>query len=193
MVRQKVHDKQQAILDAAVDIFAERGFWDTPTALVSKRAGVADGTLFNYFKTKDELITEVYLEMKHKLAAHLMEGMDAQVGLRAKLRHMWHGYVDWALDNPTKFAVLQQIGASYELSDEVKAAGKEPFMELLALANESIMRGELRDYPVDYLVTLMEAMTIATIQYIATNGLDQVARERVKKVGFDMLWNGATR
>jgi lipoprotein signal peptidase len=131
--------------------------------------------------------------MKHKLAAHLLAGMEVQVGFRAKLRHMWHGYVDWALDNPTKFAVLQQIGASYELSDEVKAVGKEPFMELLILANESIARGELRDYPVDYLVTVMEAMTVATIQYIAMNGLDQAARERVKSIGFEMLWNGATR
>ena len=36
---------------AAVEVFSERGFWNTPTSLVSKTAGVADGTLFTYFNT----------------------------------------------------------------------------------------------------------------------------------------------
>jgi len=56
MAREKAADKEKAILEAAVAVFAERGFWNTPTSLISKTAGVADGTLFTYFATKDDLI-----------------------------------------------------------------------------------------------------------------------------------------
>src|SRR6478735_9416523 len=46
---------KQAILKAALELFAERGFYRTPTKAISKRARIAEGTLFNYFPTKEDL------------------------------------------------------------------------------------------------------------------------------------------
>jgi uncharacterized alpha-E superfamily protein len=43
-----------------MDLFAERGIGHTPTSAISAAAGIAEGTLFTYFKTKDELINELY-------------------------------------------------------------------------------------------------------------------------------------
>ena len=45
----------QAILAAALKLFAEKGFYNTTTREISRRAGIAEGTLFNYFKTKEDL------------------------------------------------------------------------------------------------------------------------------------------
>lgn len=190
MARKRVADKQQAILDAAVEVFAERGFWDTPTSLISRTAGVADGTLFNYFKTKDDLISDVYLTIKHELADQLMEGMAAHQGFRDKLQHTWNEYVDWAVENPAKFDVLQQIGTSYELSEEVRAAGMEPFADLQALASQSIALGELKEYPVEYLGVVLEGLMVATIRHIVQH---PEGRAAFKRIGFEILWNGVVR
>ena len=190
MARKRVADKQQAIIDAAVEVFAARGFWDTPTSLISRTAGVADGTLFNYFKTKDELISEVYLAIKHELADRLMEEMAAQQGFRDKLHHLWNEYVAWAVANPAKFDVLQQIGTSYELSEEVRAAGMEPFADLQAMASQSIKLGELKEYPVEYLGVVLEGLIVATIRHIALHPEGQAA---YKRIGFEILWNGVAR
>ncbi|HXP61148.1 MAG TPA: TetR/AcrR family transcriptional regulator [Dongiaceae bacterium] len=46
---------RKAILRAALDLFAKQGFYRTTTKAVSKRAGIAEGTLFNYFATKEDL------------------------------------------------------------------------------------------------------------------------------------------
>src|SRR2546423_15195912 len=46
---------QQAILRAALDLFAERGFYRTTTRAISRKAKIAEGTLFNYFETKEDL------------------------------------------------------------------------------------------------------------------------------------------
>jgi AcrR family transcriptional regulator len=190
MARKRVSDKARAIIDAAIAVFAERGFWDTPTSLISKTAGVADGTLFNYFATKDDLINEVYLEIKRDLADHLAEGMAAQGSYQATLRYFWNGYIDWALENPQKFAVIQQIGSSYELSDEVRAAGKEPFVDLHEMARQSIAAGELCDYPVEFVGSLLEGFIVATIRYIAAH---REGQEMYKQIGFDILWKGVVR
>jgi len=61
---QQVKDKRTAIMDAALKLFTERGFHGTSTAQISEDAGVATGTLFNYFPTKGDLINSLYFEVK---------------------------------------------------------------------------------------------------------------------------------
>jgi DNA-binding transcriptional regulator YbjK len=56
VARPKSEDKRNAILDAATRLFAKRGLTAAPRSEISKQAGVAEGTLFTYFKTKDDLI-----------------------------------------------------------------------------------------------------------------------------------------
>jgi len=46
---------RQAILTAALDLFAQKGFYRTTTQAISRRARIAEGTLFNYFRTKEDL------------------------------------------------------------------------------------------------------------------------------------------
>ena len=72
MARPKSEDKRNAILDAATRLFAERGLTAAPTSEISKQAGVAEGTLFTYFKTKDDLINALYREIKLELADAMM-------------------------------------------------------------------------------------------------------------------------
>src|SRR3989454_9445229 len=46
---------KRAILRAALVLFAEKGFYRTTTKAISRNAGIAEGTLFNYFETKEDL------------------------------------------------------------------------------------------------------------------------------------------
>jgi len=72
VARPKSEDKRNAILDAATRVFAERGLTAAPTSEISKEAGVAEGTLFTYFKTKDDLMNALYREIKLELADAMM-------------------------------------------------------------------------------------------------------------------------
>src|SRR5258708_7386475 len=169
MAQRKTPEKRRALVEAAVAIFAARGFWDTPTALISKTAGVADGTLFTYFKTKDELIHAVYIEIKKELADASLEGLSAHTSIHDKMRHLWNCYIEWGLHHPDKFKVLQQIGDSYPLDEQVKAAVSEPFVELEQMARESIEKGEMRNYPRAYLVAFLNNQAIMTIRFLTTS------------------------
>ena len=53
-------DKREAILRAATDIFAERGFFNAQVADVARAAGVAAGTVYLYFKGKDDLLVSIF-------------------------------------------------------------------------------------------------------------------------------------
>jgi TetR/AcrR family fatty acid metabolism transcriptional regulator len=49
-------EKYQRILDAAVEVIAENGYFNSPVSAIAARAGVADGTIYLYFKSKDDVL-----------------------------------------------------------------------------------------------------------------------------------------
>lgn len=55
----KITDKQAKILEAAIEIFSEKGFAATSTSEIAKKAGVAEGTIFRHYKTKKDLLIAI--------------------------------------------------------------------------------------------------------------------------------------
>lgn len=59
--------KKDIILATAARLFAERGFARTPTSLLAEEAGVAEGTIFRHFKSKDDIFLELILRLKNRI------------------------------------------------------------------------------------------------------------------------------
>jgi AcrR family transcriptional regulator len=78
VARPKSEDKRNAILDAATRLFAKPGLAAAPTSEISKRAGIAEGTLFTYFESKGDLINSLYREIKLELADAMMSGFPSK-------------------------------------------------------------------------------------------------------------------
>jgi len=58
--------KKKDIIDAAISLFAQNGFSATPTTAISKKAGVAQGLIFHYFKTKEGILAEIIAQLADK-------------------------------------------------------------------------------------------------------------------------------
>lgn len=71
-------NRKEAILKAAAELFAARGFDATPTAEVAKAAGVAEGTIFHHFKTKDGSIRDVEVDKTAFILRGLLIGLTRQ-------------------------------------------------------------------------------------------------------------------
>ena len=125
MARPKSEDKRNAILSAATHVFADRGL-GAPTSAISQAAGVAEGTLFTYFPTKDELINALYCEIKLELADAMMSNFPRRAGIRSRFQHVWDRYVTWGVDNPEQQKVLQQMTVWSGLTEESTQAGSPP-------------------------------------------------------------------
>src|SRR5437868_7447842 len=67
--REQRNDKRARILDAAVRVFAERGFFGATVAEIARAAGVADGTIYLYFKSKDDALWRRFNERITELLA----------------------------------------------------------------------------------------------------------------------------
>jgi AcrR family transcriptional regulator len=189
VARPKSDDKRDAILAAATSVLGEGGL-SAPTSAISKVAGIAEGTLFTYFPTKDDLLNALYRQIKLALADVLMSGFGRKKDVRGKLQHIWDAFVNWGVTNPGRRRVLAQLQVSGKLTRETKAVGAAPFAEVEVMAREAIAQGILRDVPLEFIIATMDALTQATIELIAANP-SKAAKYRT--LGFEALWNGLTQ
>src|SRR6267142_6292897 len=81
-------DKYQRILDAAIEVIAEHGFFHSRVAEIADRAGVADGTIYLYFKNKDELLMASIDSAFHRFIARAQAALQEISDPREKLRRM---------------------------------------------------------------------------------------------------------
>jgi len=81
-------DKRQRILRAAVKVFAKSGFYAARVSEVAKAAGVADGTIYLYFRSKDELLVSLFEDRVEKLLSYLQKELPKLETATEKLRRV---------------------------------------------------------------------------------------------------------
>ncbi len=81
-------DKRARILHAAVRVFAKKGFYATRVSEVAKAAGVADGTIYLYFRSKDELLVSLFEDRVTKLLTYLQDELPKLGSSSEKLRRV---------------------------------------------------------------------------------------------------------
>jgi TetR/AcrR family fatty acid metabolism transcriptional regulator len=81
-------DKRERILDAAVRVLAKKGFHSTRISEVAKAAGVADGTIYLYFKSKDKLLVSLFEDRVERLLAFLQADLPRSGSASDRLRRI---------------------------------------------------------------------------------------------------------
>jgi AcrR family transcriptional regulator len=105
--RPAIDGLRQRILDAALRVFAERGFHGAAVPLVAAAAQIATGTLYRYFDSKEQLVNEVYRDAKARLGAALLEGLDLNGEPEALFAAIWLRVVRFARAQPLAFRFLE--------------------------------------------------------------------------------------
>jgi TetR/AcrR family fatty acid metabolism transcriptional regulator len=74
MARRKAEDKARRILEAAVGVFARKGYFAARVSDVARKAGVADGTIYLYFRGKEDILVRLFDEV---MSEHVAEAKEA--------------------------------------------------------------------------------------------------------------------
>lgn len=132
--------KRERILDAAERVFAERGFFAAKVADVAREAGVADGTIYLYFKNKDDLLVSLFEARMEVVNRTLSEAVASADTPRAQLSAFVRAYLALVAEEPTAAEVLTiELRQSTKFMREYHAQG---FGELLRLLAGVIARGQ---------------------------------------------------
>lgn len=185
-------DKQQQILRAALPLFVQDGFHGTPTSRIAQEAGVSNGTLFHYFKTKEDLVIALYNQLKEELGRYMSADVDPKASVEALFRTLFLKSLYWALDNQQAFFYIQQFHFSPHMSQLPAEAILEQTQDHRRLIERGITEGILKPLPVDLIYTLINSQVFGLYQYLTAQPLTTVERHEIVQRSTDLLWDMLT-
>ena len=189
MARPLSEDKRNAILAAATQVIAEQGL-GAPTAKIAKLAGVAEGTLFTYFSSKDVLLNQLYVELKSGLKGMMLAGYPRNKELKERVRHIWQRYVSWGVVHPHERKVLAQLSVSDRITDQSKATVAQAMGEVGDIMGDAIASGVLRDHPKEFVAAVLGALAEVTMEFMTR---EPKRAEEYTGYGFEAYWNAIAR
>lgn len=103
----KTNDKYHRILEAAINVFAKQGFHRSTIAQIAKEAGVADGTIYLYFKNKDDILVQFFSYKAKQVFTLFREEVDKANNSRDKLHNLVQRHLE-AFQRDRNMAVVYQ-------------------------------------------------------------------------------------
>jgi len=137
-------DRRRELLDAAVRVFARKGFHGSRVGDIAEEAGVAHGLLYHYFRSKEEVLETIFREVWDLLAEDTNRIEQADVPLREQLRRFARIYLGSWLMTPDVIAVLVREIARSPAVDNQMAEVRGVFHSLQRMIEAAQERGEVR-------------------------------------------------
>src|SRR5829696_9151959 len=138
--RAPVGDKRQAILRSAIKVFAGKGYFNSKVSDIAGEAGIADGTVYLYFKSKDEILHSVFDRAMEEFIAEGKREIAEIEKADEKLRRVARLHLErLSADRDLAIVFQVELRGSTKFMEEFSAAG---FAEYLDIIRETIVQGQ---------------------------------------------------
>jgi TetR/AcrR family fatty acid metabolism transcriptional regulator len=144
-------DKPQQIIDAAVRVFARNGFYNSRVSDIAREAGIASGTIYLYFKTKDEILVTLFREKMAAFVSSLRAEIAREKDPEAKLRRLVRLHFEVLEASPDMAEVVQvELRQGQKFFRGASAHEISAYFELIgSILHEGVADGVFRrDLPV---------------------------------------------
>ncbi len=179
-------DKRQQILDAAVEVFAGKGFHKSRVADVARAAEVADGTIYLYFKSKDDILISIFeqkmgdmIEQAEAVLADLSDPLD-------KLARLARFHLENVEQHKSVAKVLQvELRLSNTFMKEYKPVRLKQYMDVIGrVIEEGISSGVIRSDVSSVIVrrAFFGALDEIAMQWILTPGARYGLKESAEQI-----------
>lgn len=185
---EKLAEKKKAILESMLELVKENGFHGTPMSLVAKKAGVAAGTIYHYFSSKDTLICELHAVVKKQMLDAILQDDREDLDFKERFYFLWTNHFYFYIQYPDALYFMEQyVNSPYNLrfaqQDDERMQGV-----ILNLFRVGVETGVLR--PMNHLLLAsMVHGSIITAAKIHLSGRMHICGEELKQI-FQIVWNG---
>jgi AcrR family transcriptional regulator len=187
-MRLKDEQKIDLFFASTLTLVGQVGLAGLTMPLIAKQSGVASGTLYIYFKNKDDLIHALYKEVKKRFGATIFIGFSPELPVEEGFRVIWENSLRYAVSNFPEQVFLQQFIASpYKREDKAKAVSRPVMAPLAKLLERGQKQGLLK--PDTEL--LIPSLLFGFVQQIAAHVHHTPARltKSFMNTSFRFLWD----
>lgn len=155
MIEQNNYTKKDAILRSVLKLVNRAGFYHLNMKMIAQEAGVAAGTIYIYFKGKDELINALYQLVITDFNNYVLQGYRKDRALRENFHDMLSNAIDFFLEDTDRFSFIEQYTYSpflFKESHEVNYMILQPIYDMIRAAKKQKL---VKNLPEAILVSLI--------------------------------------
>lgn len=167
-------DKYQKILAAAIKVFAEQGFHQATVAQIARQAGVADGTIYLYFKNKDDILVHFYTHKAKLVFQRFRQAVDQADTAIGKLRNLIRIHLQEFQSDPN-MAVAYQIETRQQRDFTLEHI-KEMSRMYRDIITEIVELGQREG-------TIRENLPMGLVKRLINGAVDEVINDWIHKNG----------
>lgn len=186
MISQSV-DKRKDLLAAALKLFVQNGFHGTPTSKIAKEAGVANGTLFHYYNTKEDLIVSLYIDIKKRMGEYVETKAALAKKPKKRFKIQFTEIILWSMDNKDDFYYVQQFHSSPFAALLSPDVIKEQLSKSCNEIEEAIKKKLFKKRSTDFILSLVSSHISGISQYLTKAKLSEKEQQKIIDDGFEML------
>jgi AcrR family transcriptional regulator len=184
-------EKEMQIMNASLNLFVERGFHGTSTAEIAKSAGVATGTLFHYFKSKEELINRLYLYSKECMIGEVSGQYNHKKSFKENIKSLWMALVDFGINNSNMFQFILSFHCSPYITSLTKKEIETKYEGVMEAYIVGIEKQEIKDVPYELIADYLWGNIVTTVTYLEKYPAEK--NSEIKEMSFDLFWDGISR
>ncbi len=187
MPKERDENKIQSIIAATLKLVIETGFIGFKMADVAKEAGIATGTLYIYFKNKEELINEAYLITKKEVADVFTDLEGAGETFFESFSKLWHAYFEFCLQHTEKMLFVEQFIHSGFITADINTQAEHYFDAF----NQFLLDAQGKNYLRRVDINLLKAQLMGPIHEVikaSMYGRVRLSKEKIEQC-FQMAWN----
>jgi len=177
--QEKRNDKYHRILEAAIKVFAEQGFYQSTVSQIAREAGVADGTIYLYFKNKDDILIQFFQHKTKQVFERFKEAVSKGDSALEKLRNLIRLHLK-AFQDDRNMAVVYQMETHQinRLAEEQIKAMSKMYLDLLSeIIDQGQEEGSVRK---DLYLGLVKRFMVGAIDEVINTWLHS-------KTGYDLV------
>ena len=191
-------EKPQQIVDAAVRVFARNGYYNSRVSDIAREAGIASGTIYLYFKTKDEILVTLFREKMARFVARVRREISSEGDAIAKIRRLVALHFQVLQENPDLAEVVQvELRQGQKFFRGASAHEVSAYFDLIeSILEEGMAAGQIRRDVSAKIATKMlfgsmdqlaTSWVLGKRKYRLTEAADAVARMFLQGVGSDAV------
>jgi AcrR family transcriptional regulator len=138
-------ERKQQLVDAAIVLFAERGYSATRILDICDRAGVAKGLFYWYFPTKLDLFSELVRSMRHQLRKAQADAMSSEADALTRIHQGAAASVRFMAEHATYFSLVEVERADPTIADALRHGSEVYLDDVTALIREAQTDGTVLD------------------------------------------------
>lgn len=177
-------DRRSVILQATLDLIAERGLLNTPISLIARQAESSPGIIYHYFASKDEIVHSLYEVIMKEYIKNLMQADPLAPDTFERFKRIWLSTFDYMVAHPKHASFLEQYKNSTYGQHRQSIESDENLLALIQVIREDINQGLIKDMPFDviYTLTVGVAILLAKLQIAGIIQLDEVMLNEIAEV-----------